>query len=693
MSKMTLTELEIKVFNAPAYFYSMVIDDAAHTELRKTSKAPDDLSKVLQTIQRVKSALEIEINKTHFLNFSRRAKLKILSKYLDAKRLATLSLLKAPGQISQSKLKTKAHVDISASKLKAKSPPSAITNEQVNKYKKAITEEDKFVGERKLEDGTVEASNVVDKTGQVIEDKLEKSQGFPLTSGPRMKSDATFALEEVVRGILSHPTNTSCRYNEDNELEITIAGVEYNLTDILMFQPDFEQLTFSDKELSQYAAFIEGIGLPKFKIFDREYTATEDNYALNDPENSLGHLHYGEKLAITIYSGQEYKSMQRFLRQLGMRENADVAVTGDESSNKMLLNDVKKALLGAAIASHGLSKPESIEIEPELGGFKVLHRGEVTFRAVDVQREKDAQDKKVTSNTGFLSTTSDNTVGQKFAAEGLSETHTTFVTPEGASNMGKEIKNLSQNPHEQEVLYVPGAQTAIIDYKKIDTAYSLSIMTKDNFEQLLKAKGANNRPILIVNPSDPTTYSLWGLKKGTYQLTTLKDFQMPPAWKNSSLVQVRADTDLMEQLKVGHTPVQITEILAAPVRSIDKMHDPHAYTKFMFIKKIAKIEKKLKDLDAKIDNMKNDDIHELRQEFQDLQKSWQKEEKLVKDWMNSKSQHGVNMLSLETILAEGTKCYQDVSHHFQSKLLLLKKEKTATADRPSPSPSMGLNRK
>ncbi len=192
-------------------------------------------------------------------------------------------------------------------------------------------EEDTFVGERKLADGTVATSNVDDK-GQVVDTKnlaLEESKSFPLTQGPRMKSDATLALEQVVRGMLNNPAKTSCRYNEDHELEITIAGVEYNLTDILMFQPDFEQLTFSDEELSQYAAFIEGIGLPTFEGIGRNeknVVATEDNYALNDPDQSLSHLHYAEKLAITIYSGTEYRSIQNFLRRLGKEQNINDAV-------------------------------------------------------------------------------------------------------------------------------------------------------------------------------------------------------------------------------------------------------------------------------------------------------------------------------------------------------------------------------
>ncbi len=50
--------------------------------------------------------------------------------------------------------------------------------------------------------------------------------------------------------------------------------------------------------------------------------------------------------------------------------------------------------------------------------------------------------------------------------------------------------------------------------------------------------------------------------------------------------------------------------------------------------------------------MKKEDIHNLREEFHDLQKSWVSEEKRVSEWINSKSIEPANMKDLQDKLKE-----------------------------------------
>ncbi len=191
-----------------------------------------------------------------------------------------------------------------------------------------------------------------------------------------------------------------------------------------------------------------------------------------------------------------------------------------------------------------MSKPQSIGLTSEGDDFEVLHRGEITVDAVDLKREHDAKEKKVTSNIGFVSTTSSENVAQTFEAG----TYVMFIRPKGISSMGQNIQKLSSRSSEREVLYAPGTQTAIVDYKKLDVGYRLWVMSEKEFSAL--SEHGKNRPILIVNESKPSqlggkatmTYSLCGLKDEKYQLTTLKDFQISHGWKVSSLYEKRRYT-------------------------------------------------------------------------------------------------------------------------------------------------------
>src|SRR5262249_23476262 len=154
---------------------------------------------------------------------------------------------------------------------------------------------------------------------------------------------------------------------------------------------------------------------PTIEVNDSQCRATEENYAKNDPEQSNKHLHYAEKLAITAYSGTEYFPMQRFLRNFAKKETEGKGNVNVQETPQAILNRVNRLRLGIAIASHGLSKPLSVALDPNPASFEVLQRGEVTVETVDTQRQQDAKEKKVTSNPGFISTTSDTHTAEDFS--------------------------------------------------------------------------------------------------------------------------------------------------------------------------------------------------------------------------------------------------------------------------------------
>ncbi|KTD23852.1 Uncharacterised protein [Legionella lansingensis] len=78
-----------------------------------------------------------------------------------------------------------------------------------------------------------------------------------LKKGPRLKSDATKDLEDVVRIFLDTSQKSICQFNHYGELEVRANGKIFNLTQILLHQPDFEHFQFTEQELKKYEPFVK----------------------------------------------------------------------------------------------------------------------------------------------------------------------------------------------------------------------------------------------------------------------------------------------------------------------------------------------------------------------------------------------------------------------------------------------------
>ncbi|BCA95027.1 hypothetical protein TUM19329_13880 [Legionella antarctica] len=122
-----------------------------------------------------------------------------------------------------------------------------------------------------------------------------------LKQGPRLKNDATKDLEEIVRIFLDAGEDVVCRYNSYGELEVKTGFKIFNLTQILMHQPDFEHFAFSNKEMKHYETFIVSAkNIPSLK--GQFKIPTEQEYIDTDPKQKFSQLQYAEKLAITLYN-------------------------------------------------------------------------------------------------------------------------------------------------------------------------------------------------------------------------------------------------------------------------------------------------------------------------------------------------------------------------------------------------------
>ncbi len=281
-----------------------------------------------------------------------------------------------------------------------------------------------------------------------------------VVQGPLMKSDATIEFEAVARGLLTQLDKASCRYNAAGELEITIDKVKYNLTEILRHKPNLEHLTFSSEELDQYADFIrnEARNQPRVQVNGGYRFPTAAYYKKHDPQKMSGDLSLGEKYAITLYTSDYYKHMQKFLRTSGKE--------GLQHENTML-DEVQELILAISIASHALSKPQNLGMDTHR--FAAVTRGEDNSQ--NTRNEEyitQARTKQVSLNTGFTSSSASNKVSEDFAGD----THITIVQPE--KGIGKKIKHLSKFSEEEETLFLP-TQFKVVDHKESDKTYFVAV--------------------------------------------------------------------------------------------------------------------------------------------------------------------------------------------------------------------------
>lgn len=255
-----------------------------------------------------------------------------------------------------------------------------------------------------------------------------------LVQGPRMISDATLELQALVNGLLKG-NEISFRYNSAGELEIKIDDIEYNLTDILKHQPDFEHLNFSPEELDQYVNLLRA------------------NNCDVDMPKAPPYLHTGEKAAIQIYTSNYYEDIQSFLRNGGTLKQLKKIQDEDNASD--MLKELKILLLTVCVASHGLSKPQNLGKDKD--DLVVLRRGEQDNTNMNESRAQDMKSNKaITRNVGFTSSSSEDTVGQ-FKHK---NTEITYIQPK--SGIAKSISRFSRHSDEKEGLFTPGTQFKII---------------------------------------------------------------------------------------------------------------------------------------------------------------------------------------------------------------------------------------
>lgn len=265
--------------------------------------------------------------------------------------------------------------------------------------------------------------------------------------GPRLKNNASYALERMLHALLSDYKTMNCSYNALNELEISIDGELFNITQILLHDPDFEHIEFTEQQLDRYAVFAVKKALNKPTLISEgmEFIPTSEDYNRLDKEGECSHLHYAEKLAITLYSSNFFSKIQKFLRKYGQTKDSHDAYTA-----RFLKHLVPEILLSSAIAAHGLAKPTLISTKEETNTPSRSYRKEIVNRDSHFfkQRMGAVETKSDFFEKGFLSTSANNSFSQWKA-----NTYTIFYEDLISDTLGKKIGAISKFRREKEVLF------------------------------------------------------------------------------------------------------------------------------------------------------------------------------------------------------------------------------------------------
>ncbi|WP_242604140.1 SidE phosphodiesterase domain-containing protein, partial [Legionella erythra] len=351
-----------------------------------------------------------------------------------------------------------------------------------------------------------------------------------LKKGPRLKSDATKDLEKIVRLFLNPTQKAQCRFNPLGELEVGFNDQIFNLTQILLHQPDFEHFSFSDEVSEHYEMFIETAS-HKPSLEGGVFIPRREDYEKADKNKRYTQLKYGEKLAITLYTSNFYEEINAFLRSQGRD------ISFKELSWEKLTVIVKEIVLASCLAAHGLTRLE-LPNDSDDSNLQEVYRAESSYRipeSVWKQRHKAIDTHIPIRQDGFISSSED------MNAMKLSGTDTTLKISQPHHAIGKRVQDLSYKGDEQEVLLVPGTQLAFGSFsedkgRKVFEAFvvrsldgidpsSYSTVNAGIRTQLISLREQVDYLIRQVPPPQKTSFSLWRSLSNSIKKTEIVELQ------------------------------------------------------------------------------------------------------------------------------------------------------------------------
>ncbi|MFJ1267583.1 hypothetical protein ACD661_03310 [Legionella lytica] len=273
-----------------------------------------------------------------------------------------------------------------------------------------------------------EKGNVVDVIDSFKQLNNQVARDYSPASGPLPKADYTFYFEELTRRLMAGERFT---YEKaaDNSHVIRFQNKVYNLTEIIAYA-NLDHLTFSRSDLDQYAEYCQNISIVRPENEHDEYPTEEYFEKQNKKAGGVfSDMHYGEMLALNVYSTNYYEEMNPFLRGYYDFSNKSPA-------------EIRDVIIHSALCGQALAHAPNKTIDGTFR-YESVYNPDLLEKRIKIAQEGGAEVVR-----GFISTGEEPALGFK---NKVAITYTGLV--------GKYVGPLSKFPDEKEFLIPPTQMT------------------------------------------------------------------------------------------------------------------------------------------------------------------------------------------------------------------------------------------
>jgi ADP-ribosyltransferase exoenzyme len=258
--------------------------------------------------------------------------------------------------------------------------------------------------------------------------------------GPLPLKQETKDIETVVKKVLDAKSGIKFKYADNGNLlaewkEKDILN-QIDLTKAFQGQPNYDHIQLSEEDLDNYLNFLKtrsALAKHTLSISPEFYSQRELKAGITDSK-----LHLSEKIAIHIYSGKQYKSINWFLRKAGTYSE-EWTKTGKKSHRLQIeIGDLLCVIVGA---THGLKKMPPADV---LKYRELKSLGQ----AVIEDKINAVRSKEMRISEEFLSTSI-------FSVPGYRKEKASLIYGV-MGEAGRDISAYALFPLEKEILFPPG---------------------------------------------------------------------------------------------------------------------------------------------------------------------------------------------------------------------------------------------
>ncbi len=302
------------------------------------------------------------------------------------------------------------------------------------------------------------------KITDIFTTSQQGTEGYALPFGPIAKNESTQIFEEIVRNILNNPSNVKIKRipkDAPTHIQVKIGDQKYNLSEIIK-NMDLRTVLLDEESIRKYTDFVlketvDGGSVEKCKITDDDQldlmghsgedkviNPTENEVRMLDKKGRFTDLHYGELMAVNIYTQGYFSVINGLLRG---RINPFAKDASDIIDDNDYQKSMMEALCHIAISNSGLNKTPEVAIPSDT----------MVFRYDDSNLPQAVLDKRIESadrvpgnplivrESAFVSTSK-----KKPSDDFSAEYRTVFKDV-----VGRDVSDISYYPDEREFLMPP----------------------------------------------------------------------------------------------------------------------------------------------------------------------------------------------------------------------------------------------